>query len=702
MEIRNYRKKIFKPSFSIMLLIFCLLSSITTIAEEYRLDVLATLPALNPENNIAIIPLPIKSKDKHQYLLADETGVLSLLIGTKLLPLTHLPLSDQLNSNQIRLTALTLHPSFLLADKTGYQTFFTAHIEPVKTNNNVARLTLLENPTILPFDAVITQWQYNNTSPNKIDLKQRREVIRIAVPTATHQIQKIAFNPYNKTWHDDYGLMYVALSESKNEGSSANKEALYSGVVLRITPEKFGLRNYMVPNSNPFVKANDINKEIFILGAENIKSFSWLKQHHDSLVVQHIYNGVHQVAVANKGTDWRDTYQNQLVFPLKTNKKSNAHIFPYYGRDLKTLVGSVLYLSNNTKNWQFAKLNISSQNNENKTQSVGQTIALFDSKKLPPKSKVTLLFDHDGELLLLNHTKKQLLSITANLLVTDSNDQVKDQPPNTLNNDNYGKLLLAIFILVLSIVFYRLRPKNKNVKSKLRSQYARFELDDTETTLSFYNRHQSEIDSTLAVTEIVKSEVFLNNKNINIINKNNDHGFNKQRENQIRLDFTQAHRHKLIDEEIRQVNLHLTDKSTKTHVICLYLRKGNQRLTKEKYLDALENIIDWNWFIANKLNPEATENREIKVPVVHAPIKKSRSKVPKKAKKNEDADQNPEIVATNTIEQTKEELHNIAMNDSELINALDKLVNLKQQGFLTDEEFSLAKAKILSDMTTHK
>ena len=64
--------------------------------------------------------------------------------------------------------------------------------------------------------------------------------------------------------------------------------------------------------------------------------------------------------------------------------------------------------------------------------------------------------------------------------------------------------------------------------------------------------------------------------------------------------------------------------------------------------------------------------------------------------------QKPEAKEPEIIKQTQEELHDIAVHDSELINALDKLVNLKQKGFLTDEEFSLAKAKILSDMTSNK
>jgi hypothetical protein len=305
--------------------------------------------------------------------------------------------------------------------------------------------------------------------------------------------------------------------------------------------------------------------------------------------------------------------------------------------------------------------------------------------------------------LLLDNTKKQLLSITVNQTVADSDSKVQiadsqDEQTSPESSNTYGKLLLILLIIILGAVFYQLRPKRNTAKVKLRNQFARFELDETKTTLSLYKRHQSEIDSQLNISDIIKSEVFLNDNSVNIINEDNGNGFNEQRENQLRLSFTQVHRHKLIDKEIRQVNLYLTDNNAKTHVVCLYLRKGNQRLTKAKYFDTLETAIDWNWFIATQLNPADTSIRTMKETVIN----KTREKVHTKSKVSPVNVQKTETKEPEIIKQTQEELHDIAVHDSELINALDKLVNLKQKGFLTDEEFSLAKAKILSDMTSNK
>ena len=45
-----------------------------------------------------------------------------------------------------------------------------------------------------------------------------------------------------------------------------------------------------------------------------------------------------------------------------------------------------------------------------------------------------------------------------------------------------------------------------------------------------------------------------------------------------------------------------------------------------------------------------------------------------------------------------EESINTGLIDTELVNALEKLVRLKQQGFLSSEEFSQAKAKLLKNL----
>jgi cbb3-type cytochrome oxidase subunit 3 len=715
MEVFRHIKKIIQQKTAklvipTMLIAGCLFYSMNTFSKQYQLEVLAQLPSLSSENIVTILPLHSKVADIKPYLLADEKGVLSILNGKKLTVIANLPLNNQATAKQVKLTSLALHPSFFLVNQPGYQTFFTAHIEPVKRNNNVARLTILKKPSALPFDAVITQWKFDNTvnivtniADLNLDTQHKREVMRIAVPTATHQIQKIAFNPYSKVWHDDYGLLHIALSDKKNKQINSTTDALYSGVILRINPAKFGLRNYMVPNNNPFIKNHLLNNEILIVGAQKISSFTWSKQHYETLILKHTYNNNQLLTIAMQGADWRNSYQEKLVHSLSPSQSNINEIFSYNGRSLKGLLGNILYLSKNAKQWQITAINITAEQEITEQKIIlSPTSKTLNSNELSSKNIVKLLFNHTGDPLLLDITSKKLLKLIALVSPASSKNQtqISDKTivqPDTVNSSAYGTLLLILFLSIIAIIFYRLRPKNNATKAQLRAQFARFDLNEDQTMLLFYKRHQPEVDSKLAVTDIVASEIRLNNASLNIISEDNDNGYDQQRESDLRVRFTKEHHHKLIDDEIRQVHLYLTDNHAKEHIVCLYLRKGNQRFTKAKYFNVLESIIDWNWFIAKKLNPQATEKRKIKIAIDIQPA----VKVPTALNKKKPADN---TINTHIKDTTKlaSELHNIAIHDTELINALDKLANLKQKGFLTENEFSLAKAKILADITRNK
>ncbi|NQZ22455.1 MAG: SHOCT domain-containing protein [Colwellia sp.] len=701
MEVFKQRNKVCSTSLSVITIVACFLSSFFSFSEQYHLDVLAELPTLDSKDIVALIPVPSATTNSNQYFIANESSEIYRLKGKKISPFANFQLTKKTNQVFEKLTALTLHPSFAISGQPGYQTLFTAHIETAKINNNVARITLLNNPTSLPFDAVITQWQLPT---NNHELPERREVLRIAVPSITHIIQKIAFNPYDKAWHDDYGLLHIALSNIAENVPKQLQPALYSGVILRVNPAKFGLRNYTVPNDNPFFKNSDINNEIFILGSQKIMSFHWSKKNVTKLFVQHIYGSKHFLSMAGKGADWRVNHQNKHVSAI-TNKGNNPNELIFYsGKNLKDLSGSILYLLKSNKGWQLTSLsNPAEQNIKTAGAQHNQTVSLFNNNQLPLKNEVRLFTDHQNEPLLFDITNKQLLIFTN---LEKSPSSTKNRPneesaKETTENEStnaYSTLLLTLFFIVTVVIFYRLVPGNKATKKQLKKQFARFEIDKTKNIVSFYKRHQIEIDSQLAITDIVESELLLNNYSLNIINVDSDNGYSLAKENKTRSSFTGEHRNKLIEDEIRQVHLSLTDNKGKSYIVCMYLRKGNQRFTKTNFFDILEKMIDWNWIIAKQLNPQATEKRKIVV-LTSQPATKTVSLI---AKKNPSTKPEPVIELKAERTHTNSELHNIAVHDTELINSLDKLANLKQQGFLTEEEFSLAKAKILVDITRNK
>ena len=150
-------------------------------------------------------------------------------------------------------------------------------------------------------------------------------------------------------------------------------------------------------------------------------------------------------------------------------------------------------------------------------------------------------------------------------------------------------------------------------------------------------------------------------------------------------------------------------------IICLYLRKGNQRLTKESYHETIEKLFDWSWLVARQLNANETGKRVIRVKteVIKKPVTDFTNKVKKNTKANKEnqveksrqaSRVNHEAAAKHNSESRSENRLYAASKqqesttDAELINALDKLVKLKQQGFLSDKEFTSAKSKLLQDL----
>ena len=135
------------------------------------------------------------------------------------------------------------------------------------------------------------------------------------------------------------------------------------------------------------------------------------------------------------------------------------------------------------------------------------------------------------------------------------------------------------------------------------------------------------------------------------------------------------------------------------------------------------------WFIGEKVNPDNTDKRKVESIVL--PKEKTESKSTKNHKTslhNQAADirrvthqmDNVSPLLATDVSPLKlnvvnknihsadlageessgvhTQVHQSSTIDTELVNVLDKLVNLKQKGFLTMEEFSKAKNKLLKSL----
>ena len=204
---------------------------------------------------------------------------------------------------------------------------------------------------------------------------------------------------------------------------------------------------------------------------------------------------------------------------------------------------------------------------------------------------------------------------------------------------------------------------------------------------------------------------------VTTINTTLGHGFSEQQEQSLREICRVEKIEKMIDRKVRRINLVLNTQSKSKFIVCLYFRKGSDRITKKSYLEVVDDIVDWCWFIAKEINSSQTGDRAVILkdpivlteinylddtplhtqaasirPTIHLPIVDDVIE-PNKEEEVLLSGQNNKVTSasinkTTTITSVKVE--------PDLVSALEKLVELQQQGFLTADEFELAKAQLLT------
>jgi len=710
-------------------------------SNSYQLDEISQLnqQQIKDKNWQQIVANP---SNKEQFFIINGTGQLYLLEDTiaakAILDLTSVrsvrsESTEQNDNAVIKLTAMALHPSFSLRDQAGYGTFYTAHLEPINKKSKTKRLQERSADLALEFDAVITEWQFNSVNHQHVDLSTKREVLRIAVPDESFTIAQLSFNPAVKSWNDNFGLLYISLS-----GDKKWQKPLYSGVILRINPTKFGLRSFTVPSDNPFLKDSQIKDAIYLLGGQGIQQFIWPDKHSEQILLVHQYNQQNLLSLTAGRDDWRIKVPKKILYQ---SDEVIDDLLMYRGRKLPYLRNKLLLLKHDDQNWSMESLvfkgSLSARNNEANTPQVEWQ---FTQQQLPANSQASFSVNLSAEILLLDNNENLLYHLSQNNLdlISDSEEQIPEEASS-------GNSFLAMFILaIIGGAFYYLVKRNKfSAKTLVRQQYAHLELSESKQQIGLYRRHKSSAEIIIDLADIVSSEVQLNESCINFINHDVGHGFSDDKEQDLRAIFTKEHVDKMIDGKIRQISVQLTDKQKHNYVVCLYMRKGSNRITKKSYAKVIDELIDWCWLIGKQINAGQTSERKVKAvaesaesaaqmaaqqkkaaplhnqaaairPATHKTLVEPAEQSKTQAKPTFNPNPKAKVIVANATEQVANKVvakpkapqtsaaivakHTNSTIDTELVNALEKLVALKQQGFLTTDEFAQAKAKLLKNL----
>ena len=712
MDYLNWLKNCVKYFTYIILAISCNhLSAAEPVLSELELSAIAELSPVKLGQDEWHSVIKVNGSEE-EYLLATKSGKIYILNNGQINNSALLDLTAAFNKRDIStLTAIALDPSFNYRNRKGYRTFYTAHVEAnnqdnkAKFSTKLANLPKIDNIKNLPFDSVITRWQYNNSPEQLAKVTMQHEVIRIPIPQKEDAIKQLSFSPYTEPWHEDFGLLYVLTAKSKANFLSQNP--LYAGTVLRIKPERFGLQSYTVPVNNPFIKQPEIQNEIALLIGRDVMSFNWIKNGTYSLLMQ--LNGLekNQLIQAKLGDDWREKSSTPLIKAKLASTKNNSNALLYYGRELKELWGKVLQLRATDNSWQLQALSLSSEEQS-------QTSPSFSIHNLLDTTKTARFSAHrsnDNELLLLDHNQQILFNIKTAKIVVNEKTKSNKVPVSTTKDDDNNNLMILIIIISLGLFTFAWYLRN-NLGRKphfLSQQWVNFDINKAKKSLTLYKRHHQTTKQVVEISSLKSSKILLNDEVISIISSDKDQAFSSAIEEQVLAAFAKEHRLKMIDEKQRKIQLYLTDNQDKEYSLCLYYRVGNIRHTKLKYSNVIDKVIDWHWLFAQYINADNTGKRRVKVKlkteVTNSAAKKTNSSTTILTQKTEN-EQQTEITKSprsknKNIENPKtfEAINNIGANqDTELVFALDKLVEMKKQGYLSEEEFNTAKTKILKDL----
>jgi hypothetical protein len=682
--IKFHRKSL---HFVFYLMVICILFlPKITFAEQYQLQLMVDLSELNDVDTDAVWLEPLASTANNgEFFVGQDNGRI-YLTNQNSINNQETILNLALTSNSqafISLTAMTLHPSFTRPEHSGYATIFTAHTTQFDPKTNINRLTLDDTNITFSFETVITAWQYD-FDKQKIEPKTKREVLRIPINEESSGIRNLSFDPYQKSWNVDYGQLYFSL----NHINELNDEPLYSGVILRIDPHVFGALNYTVLDTNPFIKDPQISNEIVVMGIQNIERFFWAKNDHASIFIQHNNDEQYRLSKAILGDNLL-TQSNSTILRQQPNDMSAMLL--YQGRDFISLRDKLVSFKRLNDKWHLSSIALTPLNDE---------LPIFEeiiSKYLlSATSSLNIYQDNKGEIILFDNNKSKMYSLSLTISKTIESSSMKSNAMTAESNSYvlHISLLTGLLLLLLLLFVYRKRIQRDSSNFPIDKDNLRFEYEQTTQTIKLFKENQNKIYNSLTLFDIIRCEILLNNNIINTISEQPNNALNNQIEADIRAIFSNEYYAKLEDEDSRHIELVLSVKGNSFRV-SLYLRKGNRRITDINYHEAIDILFDLCWGISKCINLKDTETRII--PIVkyfHPNMKVSPKQYIKTQQiRHDKIEDSIQEQAKHKSKVSKSE--NQGKSQTELVDSLGKLVDLHQQGYLNDEEFRLAKTKLL-------
>jgi len=599
----------------------------------------------------------------------------------------------ELGSPEAEITAFSLHPSFISNEQEGFGLLYTAHLEPrIKQQNKLASLEGSEQ------DAVLIEWKIDIANGGNSFLN-KREITRLEL-AENFRISQLSFNPFAKVWDESFGQLFIALS-----AAGTNSETpIYSGSILRINPNQFGLRQFTIPQDNPFIDSELINNTLYIAGLGEVSEFIWPEKDKKNLLVRHKKNGQHQLTIMSAGQTFQQTTLRNSIAAYKSPLLQQAMV-SYQGSKLSHLKGMTLLLSNKNRQWELQSVKMPSQ-------SASKRPALVEwqhDSEGENNALLSLITDSQNELLIVDKQAQTILELTTDSIIAENSNRRAPTTTTSLQNNKEhipaeilllsGLLLIITIVWVGRFIYQRLHSARYNI----RNQFKRFEIDNTNHVIELYKSHDKKPHISIEFEKITQVSIELNRQPLFEIDK--DTLFTNTDDNSLREGFALEKRKKMQSSMMREITIKLTSHN-KLFVICAYLRKGDNRITRCGFTEACNKVIDLCWLVSGQLRPDDIEPR------LFFPEQPEPKKTQNTLYKQPQAQPASNEETTNSVGQVEleqkpidavksQQMNNSATQDkidTELITALQKLADLRAQGALTEDEFNQAKQRILQGL----
>jgi hypothetical protein len=538
------------------------------------------------------------------------------------------------------------------------------------------------------------------------------------VPDESLMIKQMSFNPYAKSWNEGFGLLYIALN-----GQPKWKNPLYSGTIFRINPAKFGLRSFTIPTSNPYLENSEITDEIYLFNEQNINHFIWPNKGSEDILLSHLYNNKPVLSLININNGLRVSDAINIIYQGGNIVKG---VILYRGAELPALRNNLLILTKaKHQNWLVESLSLAPAFNSIDTENKKPKQEWqFTVEQLPYDSDIAVISSRDDEVLIIDKTLGNIFQVFKGMVQTNLPvEQAVVPQVDEKEGSDHLYILLLILLVVIGSCYYLFTRNTISAKSIVRKQFAQLELSESKQQIGLYHRHQKTVDTIINISDINYLDIKLNGETISRLSRETGNGFNDDKEQDLRIALNKEKTDKMMGDKIRQINLSFTDIQTKNYTVCLYMRKGSARVTKKAYSAVIEDLIDWCWLLALTLNPDNTDKRNKKSLVSSKDIKSTVEQKTHIASLHDQVASNRlsthrakpvlETSANNVgstykpyeptvLDNETDSIDTTPKNrsvDTVLVNALEKLVELRKQGFLTQEEFTEAKKNVLGSLS---